>query len=116
MDAVGGNFDFGNTAEGEQKLYEVYGWLFRGLFDNVTNRVGDRSLEHHTLGLEASQVHTHELARLEHRSCAKIVPLREVKYKPFPTGATGYPAVGPGGFGVIQGLASVQPQWRHGLA
>jgi hypothetical protein len=24
--------------------------------------VGDRSLEHHTLGLKASEVHTHELA------------------------------------------------------
>jgi hypothetical protein len=28
--------------------------------------VGDRSLEHHTLGLKASEVHTHDLARLEH--------------------------------------------------
>src|SRR6266851_3582769 len=69
VDAVGGDFDFGNATEGEQKLYEVYGWLFRGLFDNVTNSVGDRGLEHHTLGLQASKVHTHELARLEHHSC-----------------------------------------------
>ena len=57
-----------------QNLYEtlwkeiVYGWLFRGLFHNVTNSFGDRGLEHHTLGLQASKVHTHELARLEHHS------------------------------------------------
>jgi len=95
VDAVGGDFDFGNATEGEQKLYEVYGWLFRGLFHNVTNSVGDRGLEHHTLGLQASKVHTHELARLEHHSCTKILPLREVKCKPFPMGATGYPAIGP---------------------
>ena len=65
------------------------------LFHNVTNSVGDRGLEHHTLGLQASKVHTHELARLEHHSCTKILPLREVKCKPFPMGATGYPAIGP---------------------
>ena len=46
MDAVGGDFDFGNAAEGEQKLYEVLGWLLRSLFHNVGNRVGDRGLEH----------------------------------------------------------------------
>ncbi len=89
VDAVSGNFDFGNTAEGEQKLYEVYGWLFGGLFDNVTNRVGDRGLEHHALGLQASKVHAHELARLEHHSRTKIVPLREVKCKPFAMGDDG---------------------------
>jgi hypothetical protein len=66
MDAVGGDFDFGNASEGEQKLYEVLGWLFRSLFHNVANSVGDRSLEHYTLGLQASKVHTHELAGLEH--------------------------------------------------
>ena len=66
MDAVGGHFDFGNAAEGEQKLYEVLGWLFRSLFHNVGNSVGDRGLEHDALGLQASQVDTHELARLQH--------------------------------------------------
>ncbi len=53
VDAVGGDFDFGNAAEGEQKLYEVLGWLFRSLFHNVANSVGDRGLEHDTLGLQA---------------------------------------------------------------
>src|SRR5229473_5551960 len=83
VDAVGGDFDFGNAAEGEQKLYEVLGWLFRSLFHNVANSVGDRGLEHHTLGLQAGQVRTHELARLQHDS--KIVALRAVKCKPSPT-------------------------------
>ena len=46
VDAVGGDFDFGNAAEGEQELYEVSRWLFRSLFHNVGNRVGDRGLEH----------------------------------------------------------------------
>src|SRR6266851_2942350 len=71
VDAVGGDFDFGNAAEGEQKLYEVLGWLFRSLFHNVANSVGDRSLEHYTLGLQASKVHTQELAGLEHDSCTR---------------------------------------------
>jgi len=53
VDAVGGDFDFGNAAEGEQELNEVRGRLFGGLFNNVGNRVGDGGLEHHTLGLEA---------------------------------------------------------------
>jgi len=53
VDAVGGDFDFGNATEGEQKLYEVFGWLFRSLFHNVANGVGDRGLEHHALGLQA---------------------------------------------------------------
>src|SRR6266704_4409471 len=35
VDAVGGDFNFGNTAEGEQELYEVRGRLFRSLFHNV---------------------------------------------------------------------------------
>ena len=52
MDAVGGDFDFGNAAEGEQKLDEVLGWLFRSLLHNVANSVGDRGLEHHALGLQ----------------------------------------------------------------
>jgi hypothetical protein len=83
VDAVGGDFDFGNATEGEQELYEVLGWLFRSLFHNVADSVGDGGLEHHTLGLQAGQVHTHELARLQHDS--KILPLRAVKCKPSPT-------------------------------
>ncbi len=53
VDAVGGDFDFGNATEGEQKLYEVLGWLFRSLFHDVGNSVGDGGLEHDTLGLQA---------------------------------------------------------------
>ncbi len=83
MDAVGGDFDFGNAAEGEQKLYEVRGWLFRSLFHDVGNSVGDRGLEHYALGLEAGEVYAHELAGLEHDSYRKIVPLRVVKCKAF---------------------------------
>jgi hypothetical protein len=41
VDAVGGDFDFTNATEGEQELYEVFGRLFRGLFDNVPDGVGD---------------------------------------------------------------------------
>src|SRR5260370_39344279 len=82
VDAVGGDFDFGNTTEGEQELYEVLGWLFRSLFHNVGNSVGDRGLEHHTLGLQAGKVHTHELAGLGHDSSMKILPPRVVKCKP----------------------------------
>jgi len=53
VDAVGGDFDFGNAAEGEQELNKIRGWLFGGLFHNVGNGVGDRGLEHDALGLEA---------------------------------------------------------------
>ena len=66
LDAVGGDFDFANATEGEQKFYEVFRRLFRGLFDDVANGVGDRSLKHHALSLEAREVDAHELARLEH--------------------------------------------------
>ncbi|SRR6266478_2985272 len=83
VDAVGGDFDFGNAAEGEQKLYEVLGWLLRSLFHNVGNSVGDRGLEHHTFGLQAGEVHAHELAGLEHESYTRIVALRVVKCKAF---------------------------------
>ncbi len=82
VDAVGGDFDFGNAAEGEQELYEVLGWLFRSLFHNVGNRVGDRGLEHYALGLQACKVYAHELSGLEHNSDTKIFPLRAVKCKP----------------------------------
>src|SRR6266702_1013422 len=84
VDAVGGDFNLGNTAEGEQELYEVPGRLFRSLFHNVGDRVGDRGLEHDAFGLEAGKVHTHELTGLEHGSLAKILPPRVVKCKPFP--------------------------------
>jgi hypothetical protein len=49
----------------------------------VTNSVGDCSLEHYTLGLEASEVHPHDLARLKHRSHTRILPPQEVKCKVF---------------------------------
>src|SRR5260370_14713762 len=102
VDAVGGDFDFGNTTEGEQKLYEVLGWLFRSLFHNVGNRVGDRGLEHHALGLQAGEVHTHELARLQHDFYTKILPPRVVKCKPSPMMA---------GAGVRQSIATAAPGW-----
>jgi len=81
VDAVGGDFDFGNAAEGEQKLYEVLGRLFRSLFYNVANGVSDRGLEHDTLGLQAGKVHAHELAGLEHHFSTKILAPRGVKSK-----------------------------------
>ena len=82
VDAVGGDFDFSNAAEGEQKLYEVLGRLFRSLFHDMADSVGDRGLEHDALGLQAGEVDAHELARLQHDS--KIVPLRAVKCKESP--------------------------------
>jgi len=36
--------------------------LFRSLFHNVANSVGDRSPEHYTLGLQTSKVHAHEFS------------------------------------------------------
>ena len=83
VDALSGDFDFRDATERKEQLYEVLGRLFRGLFHDVTNGVGDRGLEHHAFGLQASKIHAHELARLEHRFCTKILPLREVKCKPF---------------------------------
>jgi len=59
VDALGWNFDFGNTTEREQQLYKVLWWLCRGLFHDVTDSIGNRRLKHHTLGLETSQIHTH---------------------------------------------------------
>ena len=81
VDAVGGGFDFGDAAEGEQELDEVGGRLLGGLFDNVGNGVGDRGLEHDALGLEAGEVHTHELSGLECRGHGKMVPPEAVKCK-----------------------------------
>src|SRR5260370_13058338 len=78
VDAVGGDFDFGNAAEGEQKLYEVLGRLFGGLFHNVGDSVGDRRLEHDALGPQASEAHTHELSGFEFRAHMKIIPPQAV--------------------------------------
>jgi hypothetical protein len=75
VDAVSGDFDFRDATEGKEQLYEVLGRLFGGLFHDVGDGVGDRGLEHHALGLQASKIHTHELARLEHRFCIQILPL-----------------------------------------
>ncbi len=84
VDSIGGDFDLGNAAEGEQELNEVLGWLFRGLFHDVGNSVGDRGLEHDAFGRKASKVHTHELAGLEYQAHTKILPPRAVKRKPLP--------------------------------
>jgi hypothetical protein len=67
VDAVGRDFDFTNATEGEQELHEVLGRLFRSLFHNVPDGVGDRGLEHHALGLEASKVDAHDLTRFQRR-------------------------------------------------
>jgi hypothetical protein len=67
-----------STSVTPRKVNKSFTRYFGGCSE-VTNSVGDRSLEHYTLGLEASKVHAHELTRLEHRSCTKILPPREVK-------------------------------------
>lgn len=77
MDAVGGDFDFGHTAEGEQELYEVLGRLLGNLLHNVGHGVRDGGLEHDTFRLQTGQVRTHELARLEHASSQKMLAPRE---------------------------------------
>jgi hypothetical protein len=92
VDAVGGDFDFGNAAEGEQELYEVPRWLLGSLFHEMGNSVGDRGLEHDTLGLQAGEVHAHELSGLEDNSDTKIFPLRVAKCKPSARVPNGRPA------------------------
>src|SRR5690242_849054 len=72
MDALSRDFDFGDPAEGEQQLYEILGWLFGRLLHDVADSVGDCGLEHHTLRLQASKVHTHKLPRLQHHPSAKM--------------------------------------------
>jgi hypothetical protein len=52
------------------------------LFHNVGHGVGDRGLEHDALGLEAGEVHTHELSGLERCGHRKMVPPEAVKCKP----------------------------------
>jgi len=74
VDAVGGDFDFGNAAEGKQKFYEVLGRLFRSLFHNVGKRVGDRGLEHHTFGLQAGSVPTQKAALNNSDRCSPPQP------------------------------------------
>jgi len=49
------------TPRKENKGFARYlGGLFRSLFHHVANSVRERSLEHCTLGLQASKLHTHE--------------------------------------------------------
>jgi hypothetical protein len=74
-DAVGGDFDLADTPEREQELYQVLGRLVRGLCHDMANCVGDRGLEHYAFGLQAGEVHAHELARLEHQSYMQILAL-----------------------------------------
>ena len=47
--------------------------LVGGLFHDVGHGVGDRGLEHDGLGMEAGEVHTHELSGLEYRGQRKIL-------------------------------------------
>jgi hypothetical protein len=77
VDAVGGDFDFGDPAEREEQLYEVLGRLFRGLLHDMGDGVGDRGLKHHAFGLEAGKIHAHELACLEHES-SRLTALRSL--------------------------------------
>jgi hypothetical protein len=87
MDAVGGDFDLADTAEREQELYKVLGRLFRGLSHDVANSVGNRSLEHYAFGLQAGEVHAHELARLEHQSYMQMLALCGLRCNLFPSEA-----------------------------
>lgn len=87
VDAIFGNFDFRNPAEGEEELYEVLGRLLRGLFNDMGDSVGDRRLEHHALGMKAGQVDAYELPCLQHQSPKRILPLPGTKCKAFPLGA-----------------------------
>jgi len=59
------------------------------LFEDVGESIGDRCLEHHTLGLEAGQVHAYELTWFQHlcpfRGPSRtILPLLETKCKLLP--------------------------------
>ncbi len=94
VDAVFGDFDFGNPTEGEEQLYKVLGRLFRGLFHDMGDSVGDCSLEHHALGVEASQVDAHELPWLQHQFTRRILPLPDTKCKRFQLGAMAKEAIG----------------------
>ena len=51
------------------------------MLHNVADSVSDRGLEHDALGLEAGEVHTHELSGLECRGHGKMVPPEAVKCK-----------------------------------
>jgi hypothetical protein len=74
VDTVFGDFDFGNSTEGKEQLYEVPGRLFRCLFYNMSHSVGDRCLEHYALGMQTSQIDSHELPWLQHQSPGRILP------------------------------------------
>jgi hypothetical protein len=66
FDSVRGNFDFGDTAEGEEEFYQVFWRLDRRLLDDVGDGVGDRGVEEDAPGLNASEIYAHELAWFEH--------------------------------------------------
>jgi hypothetical protein len=68
VDTVGGNFDFADSSKGEQELYKVLGRLLGGLFHDVADGIGHCGLEHYAFGLQAGEVHAHELTRLKHWS------------------------------------------------
>jgi hypothetical protein len=68
VNAVGGDFYLGDTAEGEEKFYEVFGRLFGGLFEDMGDGVGDGGLEGYSSGAEAGEVYADELAWFEHGS------------------------------------------------
>jgi hypothetical protein len=81
VDAVGGDFYLGDTAEGEEEFYQVFGRLFGGLFEDVGDGVGDSGLERDSVGVEAGEVYVDELAWLEDWLHERIVALCVVKCK-----------------------------------
>jgi hypothetical protein len=52
----------GRVGESKGNGEALYRRLFGGLLHNVGHGVGDRSLEHDTLGLETGEVDKHEMS------------------------------------------------------
>jgi len=64
-DAVGGDFDFGDAAEGEEEFNQVFRRRVGRLTDDVTNGVGDRGVEQDALNLDAGEVDADHVSGLE---------------------------------------------------
>src|SRR5437870_6869952 len=65
FDPLGRDFDLVHALEGKQQFDEELGRIFRGLLNDVANRVGDGGVEQHALHLHAGQVDAHHLPRFE---------------------------------------------------
>ena len=81
VDAVLRDLDFSDPTERKQQFDKVLGRLLRGLFHYVADSVGNCCLKHHTLGLQTSEIHTNELAHLQHYPCRKMLSPSETKCK-----------------------------------